>query len=106
MIYESKFQSKLIKEIKKLFPGCLIIKSDPEFREGIPDLFIFFNDRWAALEVKRSKKASHRPLQDYYVEKCNEMSFARFIFPENKTEVLNDLERSFRSKRKARDSQS
>ena len=99
MVLESKFQSKLIKEIKDLLPGCLIIKSDPDFREGIPDLFIFYKDRWAALECKRTEKAKHRPLQDYYVGKCNEMSFSRFIFPENKTEVLHDLERSFKSER-------
>ena len=99
MNYESKFQGDLIKELKERFPGCLVIKSDPEFRNGIPDLFIFYRNKWAALECKRASNSKHRPLQDYYVDLCNEMSFSRFIFPENKGEVLDDLERSFKSER-------
>ena len=94
---ESKFQAALIKELKEMFPGCLIIKSDPEFRQGVPDLFIFFKNKWAALECKRSKTSKHQPNQDYYVGKLDEMSFARFVCPENKKEVLDDLERSFGS---------
>ena len=94
---ESKFQASLIKELKKIFPGCLVIKSDPDFRQGIPDLFVFFNDKWAALECKRSETSKHQPNQDYYVDICNKMSFASFVCPENKKEVLDALERSFKS---------
>lgn len=101
MMLESRFQASLIKELKKIFPGCLVIKSDPDFRQGVPDLFIFFNDKWAALECKRSETSKHQPNQDYYIDICNEMSFARFVCPENKKEVLDDLERSFRSEREA-----
>lgn len=94
---ENRFQANLIKQISKMFPGCLIIKSDPEFRQGLPDLFVFYEGKWAALECKRSSKSHHQPNQDYYIEKCNGMSFARFIYPENKNEVLDELERTFRS---------
>ena len=94
---ESKFQASLIKELKKIFPGCLVIKSDPDFRQGVPDLFVFFKDKWAALECKRSNASKHQPNQDYYIDICDQMSFARFICPENKKEVLDDLERSFKS---------
>lgn len=48
------------------------------------------------LEVKKSANAAHQPNQDYYVEKMNLMSFARFIYPENKKEVLHELQQSFR----------
>ena len=94
---ENAFQSELIKEIKELLPGCMVLKNDPEYIQGIPDLTIFYKDRWATLEVKRSSNASHRPNQDYYVDKMNEMSFSRFISPENKKEILNELQSALRA---------
>lgn len=94
---ESKFQANLIKELKEMFPGCIVMKNDPNYIQGIPDLIILYGDRWASLEVKRSRNASQQPNQEYYVELMNKMSFSRFIFPENKEEVLNEIQRSFRS---------
>lgn len=96
---ESKFQAKLIKEIKERFPGCVVLKNDSSYLQGVPDLSIFYKDRWAMLEVKQSAKASHRPNQSYYVDKMNEMSFSRFVFPENKDEVLDELEVLFYSEK-------
>lgn len=92
---ERDFQSKLIKELKTRFPGCVVMKNDPNYIQGIPDLIILYKDHWATLETKRSNKASHRPNQDYYVSKLDEMSFSRFICPENKEEVLRELQLSF-----------
>lgn len=92
---ENEFQSKLIKELKKIFPGCMVIKNDPNYIQGIPDILVLYNNRWAALECKKSKGANRQPNQQYYVDKMNNMSFASFIFPENKEEVLNELQRSF-----------
>ncbi len=94
---ESQFQSKLIKELKKLFPGCIVMKSDSGYLQGIPDLLILFNDKWAALECKQHTGAKKQPNQEYYVGKMDEMSFSRFICPENKEEVLHDLQQSFQS---------
>lgn len=94
---ESGFQGKLIKEIKERFPGCIVLKNDATYKPGIPDLLVLFNDRWVALECKRSAKASHRPNQDYYVKKMDEMSYASFVCPENKEEVLNAIQQAFRS---------
>lgn len=94
---ERDFQSKLIKEIKQRFPGCVVMKNDPNYIQGIPDLTILYNDRWAALETKRSLGATHRPNQDYYVTKLDRMSFSRFICPENKEEVLGELQSAFGS---------
>ena len=88
---ESKFQADLKKELKKMFPGCIVTKLDSSDIQGIPDLLVLNKDRWATLENKRSKNAAKQPNQEYYVNKMNEMSFSRFIFPENKDEVLNDL---------------
>ena len=94
---ERDFQSKLIKEIKERFPGCVVMKNDSSYIQGIPDLTVLYQDKWAMLEVKRSETASHRPNQEYYVGKMDEMSFARFICPENKQEVLHEMEHAFRS---------
>lgn len=92
---ESKFQADLKKELKKMFPGCIVTKLDSSDIQGIPDLLILYKDKWATLENKRSAKASRRPNQDYYVEKMNDMSFSRFIYPENKEDVLNELRKTF-----------
>ena len=92
---ENEFQSKLIKEIKRRFPGCIVLKNDPTYIQGIPDLIILHNDKWGALECKKNSKASKRPNQEYYVGIMNQISFARFIYPENKDEVLYDLEHHF-----------
>lgn len=93
---ERDFQAKLIKEIKKNFPGCVILKNDSGYIQGFPDLLVLYKNRWACLEVKKSAKASHRPNQDYWVDKLSKMSFAKFIWPENKKEVLDDMGRSFK----------
>ena len=99
---ERDFQSKLIDEIEGMFPGCKVLKNDPNYIQGIPDLMVLYKDRWAALECKRSEDADHQPNQDFYVDEMNRMSFAAFIYPENKEEVLHELQKAFRPRRKAR----
>lgn len=94
---ERDYQAKLIKHIKELLPGCVILKNDPTYIQGIPDLTILHGDKWATLECKRSSNASHRPNQDYYVGMMDEMSFSRFICPENEKEVLSELQSALRS---------
>lgn len=91
---ESGFQDKLKEELKKLFPGCMIFKMDQI--QGIPDLLILYKDKWASLENKKSLNAKHQPNQDYYVDLMNKMSFSRFICPENKDEVLEELKKIFK----------
>lgn len=103
---ESRYQLQLIKKLEDLFPGCYIRKTDPRDIQGLPDLTIFYHDRWAMLEVKTSAKSAKEPNQEYHVDRMNELSFAAFIYPENEKEVLNELQRSFGSVRKARVSKS
>lgn len=86
---ESGFQDALRAELKRMFPGCMIFKMDQI--QGIPDLLILYEDKWASLEVKKSANANRRPNQEYYVDLMNEMSFSSFIYPENKEEVLDEL---------------
>ena len=101
---ENEFQAGLIKEIKTRFPGAVVLKNDANYIQGIPDLTVLYKDRWAMLECKRSADASKRPNQEYYIGKLDEMSFASFVSPDNKEEILNEMERSFSSIGKARNS--
>lgn len=94
---ENEFQAELIKEIKTRFPGAMVLKNDANYIQGIPDLVVLNGKHWGMLECKRSASASKRPNQEYYIEKFGKMSFASFISPENKEEVLNELERSFKT---------
>lgn len=96
---ENKFQAGLIKELRERLPGCVVLKNDPEYIQGIPDLLILYGDKWAALECKRSKDAHHQPNQNYYVEKLGSMSYANFIFPENREEILNEVFEALRLER-------
>lgn len=90
---ESGFQDQLISDLKKVFQGCLVFKMDQW--QGLPDLLLLYKDKWASLECKRNKNAVRQPNQEYYVGLMNQMSFSRFIYPENKEEVLDELRRSF-----------
>ena len=92
---ENKYQRDLIKQISRLFPGSLVLKNDPNYIQGIPDLLVLHGENWAMLEVKAYAKASHRPNQEHYIAKLNHMGFARFVYPENEEEVLRDLDLYF-----------
>lgn len=93
---ERDFQASLIKELKEIFPGCIVTKLDSSHIQGIPDILLLHKDKWATFECKKNANAKKQPNQNYYVDKMNEMSFSRFICPENKEEVLNDLQQAFK----------
>ena len=92
---ESDFQKDLMDEIRHEFPGCMIMKNDSSYIQGIPDWTILYKDKWAVLEAKRSKGATKQPNQPYYVEKLDSMSYSRFVYPDNKDEVLDGLRKIF-----------
>lgn len=99
---ENKFKTQLVNELEEMFPGCIVVHLDPNEIQGIPDLLVLYGNKWAALEGKKSANATHRPNQDYYVDLMNRMSFAAFIYPENKEEVLHELQQAFNIRRSAR----
>ena len=94
---ENKFQANLIREIKNMLPGCIVMKNDSSYIQGIPDLLILYKDKWASLECKKNARASKQPNQEYYVGMMDNMSFARFICPENKEDILNELCKTLQS---------
>ena len=92
---ESDFQASLIRELKATFKGCVVMKNDSGYIQGIPDLTILYKDKWATLECKKSISAKKQPNQEYYVGKMDKMSFSRFICPENREEIMNELRETF-----------
>lgn len=97
MKLEKDFEQNVIKEIQARLPGSYVFKLDPNTTfQGIPDRLILWRNRYALLEFKRTPKSIKRPNQDYYIDEFNKMSFAAFIHPGNREEVLDALLRSFR----------
>lgn len=103
---ESEYQAGLIKRLKSRFRGCVVLKNDSSYIQGIPDLTIFYEDMWAVLEVKPDEDAPYRPNQEYYLELLGAMSFSATIYPSNEEAVLSELQLAFRSRRDARVPQS
>lgn len=99
---ESGYRTKLVKKITDILPDAVILKNDPRYIQGLPDLIVLYKNMWAALELKRSSKASIQPNQKHYIEKLGAMSFASFIHPENEVEVLDALQAAFGIRRKTR----
>lgn len=102
---ERHYQAKLIKKLRVMFEGCVVLKNDSGYMQGVPDLSIFYKDMWAMLEVKSKapeKPEDFEPNQEWHLERFNVLSFAACVFPENEKEVLNALQRSFASGRPAR----
>ena len=101
-MYERTFQKQLINKIQLMFDGCIVLKNDPTYLQGVPDILILFRNTWAALETKRSLTSRQRPNQQYYIDLMNQMSYASFVCPENEEDVLYDLQQTFRLVRPSR----
>lgn len=99
---ESVYQSRVLDKLRDMFPGCVILRNDSAYLQGIPDWTILYGRYWAALEIKASRRSRRQPNQSWYVEKLGEMSFAAFIFPDNEEEVLDALEQALRPRRRTR----
>lgn len=105
MARESVYQARLIKKLRQLYPGCIILKNDSSYMQGIPDLTILYQKHWAALEVKAREPSSStifQPNQEWFIETMNDMSFAACIYPENEKEVLRGLQQALAPRRQAR----
>lgn len=94
---ENRFQANFIKTLRNTFGDIFILKNDPNYRQGVPDLIVLIGHKWFMFEIKKSATAKHQPNQDYYVDKLNQQGFARFVYPENEREVLDEVQRSLNS---------
>jgi len=93
---ESKFQRDLVNELRDLFPGCWIQRNPPAQTQGVPDLLILHGSKWAMLECKAAHDSPTRPNQPHYVSTFGQMSYAAFIYPENKERILLELQDALR----------
>lgn len=97
---ENKFQASLIKKLYKLFPGCIVLKNDAHYIQGIPDLTLFYGGRYFVLECKRDTGSNKLFNQRVYIKQINDMGgYARFIYPENEKEILDEIANISRSSR-------
>lgn len=93
---ESQFQQSLIERLEKTFPGSIVMKNDPGYIQGIPDLTMLYKNKYFAFECKRSSTEKKRPNQQWYVDHINEMGGnAYFIHPDNVEEIIHDIQRVF-----------
>lgn len=92
---ETAFQAEVVKRLYREFPGCYVIRNDPRYTQGLPDLLILYTDRWAMLEVKKHKDAPSQPNQEHYIREFARMGYSSFIFPENEDEVFYELQHAF-----------
>lgn len=99
---ERHYQAELIKKLRLRFPDCVILKNDSSYMQGVPDLIILWNDRWAMLEVKAHADSDEQPNQRWYITRLNEMSYAAFVYPGNEEEVLDEIQRAFTARRQTR----
>lgn len=103
---ETLYQTELIRKLEREFPGCFVIKNDPSYIQGIPDLLVLYENVWVMLEVKKSRHSPPEPNQRYYVDLFHKMSHAYFIYPENEERVFDELQYAFNSRREACTTQS
>lgn len=97
---ENVYQHDVIQKIQNMLPGAIILKNDPQYIQGIPDLTVLYGKGYAMLEVKRNPQAKLQPNQEYYLRHVRAMGgFAEFICPENEMQVLDALQRSFEPER-------
>jgi hypothetical protein len=96
---ESDVQKYIIDRLGEMLPGCYVLKNDSSYWQGIPDLLVVWQDRWAMLEVKRHINEGYEPNQEYHIDVLNRMSFCAMICPENMEEVLDALQSAFRRRR-------
>lgn len=93
MVREAEFQAKVIHAIRQRLPDAIILKNDPNYLQGVPDLTIFNGPYWAWLDIKISENSNAQPNQTFYINLANEMqAYGAFIHPGNFGEVMHELQ--------------
>ena len=93
---ESEFKKQFINRLKAQLQGVdLDFVNTKPYNRSMPDLIILGPNVWAALEFKKSEHTSRQPNQEYHILRLLNKGYARFVYPSNSEEVLNELERLF-----------
>jgi hypothetical protein len=88
-VKESKFEQDFCRRLRNVDKDVIVVKLTGI--SGIPDRIVLYHDKFVLLEFKRSKNASHRPLQDWYIDHFDGWGLARFVYPENGEEVFSEV---------------
>lgn len=96
------FKTRFIKRIKRECPFAVVLLTDPGYLQGVPDILVLVEDYWFCFEVKAAKGSRRQPNQTWWVDKLDDMSFARFVYPENEEEVILGFQRALESRGIAR----
>lgn len=91
---ESTFQRRVLQRLRETFPGCIVLKNDASYFQGIPDYIVLYGPRWAALEIKQAHNSARQPNQAHWVRQMNSMSYSAFIFPGNEDHIFDELQRT------------
>lgn len=89
---EGKLQAEIIKYLRS--KGCFVMKLTvvPGVPTGTSDVFFCLEGFYGFIEVKANKKAKFRPLQEEFIDKMCEWSWAKVAYPENWPEIKQELE--------------
>lgn len=89
---EKDFQQKVTKWLRS--KGCIVLKyeANATTRVGIPDVFFCKEGFYGFLECKKAKNSPIRPGQKEFIEKIDNWSYGKIIYPENWAEIRRDLE--------------
>lgn len=88
---ETKFQNKVLKDLKKL-NNVWVLKTQEKTRRGVPDLLICANGHFVAIELKAHEGAIISPLQRFElgcIEASNGVSMV--ANPDNWEEIKKRL---------------
>lgn len=92
---EGRFKEEFSKDLAFAFPDVVMLKNDEQLLQGVPDMLVLYKDKWAMLEFKAHAKAAVQPNQRYYISFFDSMGFGAFVYPENRDDVIEALERHF-----------
>lgn len=88
---EAKLQSDIIKYLRS--KGCFVMKcAGAGVPTGTSDIFFCLEGFYGFIEVKASLKSAFQPLQQDFLLKMNQWSWAKAVSPENWPEVYAELE--------------
>lgn len=91
MARESKLQKDIAGFLRELGYWVMVIQPQVGIPTGTSDIFFCKGAFYGFIEVKASKNSPFRPLQLEFVEKMEQWSWARVVYPENWPEIKKEL---------------
>lgn len=92
---EREFEKDFMEDLDEVLPNGHWIKGNSQMQQGIPDRMFLHGEHWAMLEFKRETDSAKQENQDWFIEKFNNMSYAKIVTPENAQEVIDEIQATF-----------